>query len=517
MSKSSDADPKNELDGIKTEAKEFEKDEENAARAANQYDPDPTENQSKEHSLNPLSPTDIQMLIAEGKRIFRGLYYYDSGTEGDLSFKAGDFLEIISEDGQWYLAKHLGNFQNGYVPSTYVSEEGSIQNEECYHGSMSRKEAVKALTKDGNQEGTFLIRDSEQFAGQFSLSMAIRDEKTGKLIAKHYRIRPMDNGGFYITAKYPFSTLQELVDKYAYNPYGLCHTLSSPCPKAMPVLQDLSHSTRDDWEIPRSSLQLQKQIGKGQFGEVYKALWNKTRCVAVKTLKPNTMTAEAFLGEAKVMKTLYHKNIVQLLAVCTKEEPIYIVTELLDKGSLLEYLREGDGSKPEITPEPILIDISANVAEGMAYIERRELIHRDLAARNILLSSDGTAKVADFGLAKECNEYDASQGAKFPIKWTAPEAGLKGKFTIKSDVWSFGILLVEVITRGRIPYPGMVAQEVLNQVELGMRHPKPSMCSDQLYELMLKCWSREPDDRPTFEYLADTLHNFPVAMEHSYE
>ncbi|ELU07021.1 hypothetical protein CAPTEDRAFT_204626 [Capitella teleta] len=336
------------------------------------------------------------------------------------------------------------------------------------------------------------------------------------MTVKHYRIRPLDAGGWFITPKLKFSTLHDLVEQYSKpeNAGGLCHVLSNPCPKTTPTLNDLSHSTRDKWEIERSTIELKQMIGKGQFGEVHKAMWNKTRAVAVKTLKPGTMSTDAFLAEAQVMKSLTHKNIVQLLAVCTEEEPILIVTEYLENNSLLAYLRSKHNNKLELH---VLIDIAANVADGMAYIEMRGLIHRDLAARNILLDSDLTAKVADFGLAKDDSIYEASQGAKFPVKWTSPEAGLRQTFTIKSDVWSFGIVLVEIITHGIIPYPGMSPHEVLNQVDRGMRHKQPDGCPDFLYEIMLKCWNKVPDNRPTFEYLADTLHNYQVSTENEYE
>ena len=114
----------------------------------------------------------------------------------------------------------------------------------------------------------------------------------------------------------------------------------------------------------------------------------------------------------------------------------------------------------------------------------------DLAARNVLVGDNNIAKVADFGLARVIveNEYTAHEGAKFPIKWTAPEAALRNKFSVKSDVWSFGILLTEVVTYGRIPYPGMTNAEVLQQLEGGYRMPAPPGCPELLYQIMLDCW-----------------------------
>ena len=164
------------------------------------------------------------------------------------------------------------------------------------------------------------------------------------------------------------------------------------------------------------------------------------------------MDAKDFLKEAQIMKKLRHPKLIQLYAVCTLEEPIYIITELMKNGSLLEYL-QGKGRTLKL---PQLIDMSAQIASGMAYLESQNYIHRDLAARNVLVSENNIVKIADFGLARliKEDEYEARVGARFPIKWTAPEAANYSKFSIKSDVWSFGILLTELVTYGRIPYPG---------------------------------------------------------------
>ena len=181
-------------------------------------------------------------------------------------------------------------------------------------------------------------------------------------------------------------------------------------------------------------------------------------------------------------------------------------------GSLLDYLTKGEGQQLQI---PVLIDMAAQVASGMAYIELQGYIHRDLAARNILVGENYLCKVADFGLARliEDSEYTAREGAKFPIKWTAPEAALYATFTIKSDIWSFGILLTEIITKGRIPYPGMTNAETLAQVERGYRMPIPPGCPQPLYQIMLQCWNKDPNSRPTFEYLRDTLEDYFVSTE----
>ncbi|XP_067867845.1 tyrosine-protein kinase Fgr isoform X5 [Heterodontus francisci] len=453
--------------------------------------------------------------LSGGVTLFVALYDYDARTEDDLTFRKGEKFHVInSSEGDWWEARSLTTGKTGYVPSNYVAPVDSIQAEEWYFGKMGRKDAERMLLCPGNPRGTFLIRESETTKGAYSLSIRDWDEVKGDHV-KHYKIRKLDNGGYYITTRAQFETVPQLVHHYTERAAGLCCRLVVPCHKGMPKLADLSVKTKDVWEIPRESLQLIKKLGNGQFGEVWMGTWNGTTKVAVKTLKPGTMSPEAFLEEAQIMKRLRHDKLVQLYAVVS-EEPIYIVTEFMTQGSLLDFLKDGDG---RILKLPQLVDMAAQIAAGMAYIERMNYIHRDLRAANILVGENLVCKIADFGLARliEDNEYTARQGAKFPIKWTAPEAALYGKFTIKSDVWSFGILLTELVTKGRVPYPGMNNREVLEQVERGYRMPCPTACPGSLHDLMIQCWKKDPEERPTFEYLQSFLEDYFTATEPQYQ
>lgn len=454
---------------------------------------------------------------AKGKVVV-ALYTYNARDDGDLSFRKGDRLQVLNDsDPDWWHAKQVNGPQTGYIPQNYVAFEKTVESEDWFFGKVSRKDAEKMLMLASNPRGTFLIRNSEQTTGAFSLSIRDFEPVKGEHV-KHYKVKTMDNGGFFVTTKRTFASLQELISYYMEGANGLCHKLTIACPKPKPVVWDLSPETRDEWEIPRNSVQLLRKLGSGNFGEVWYGVWKGGTEVAIKTLKPGTMDPAAFLQEAAIMKKFRHEKLVSLYAVCSKEEPIYIVTEYMAHGSLLEHLRSSrEGRALKL---PTLIDMAAQIASGMAYLESKQLIHRDLAARNILVGENNVVKVADFGLARiiEDSEYTARQGAKFPIKWTAPEAALYGKFSIKSDVWSYGILLYELITHGQIPYPAMPNRQVIEYVDRGYRMPKPTNCEcpDSVYSIMLNCWEADPEKRPTFEFLFGFFDDYFVSTEPSY-
>ncbi|XP_029982098.1 tyrosine-protein kinase Lck [Sphaeramia orbicularis] len=450
----------------------------------------------------PMSPLSDNLVMA--------IYSYEPNHDGDLGFEKGEKLKIINKDDpEWYLAESLTTGQRGYIPYNFVAMN-TVETEPWFFKNISRNDAMRLLLAPGNTQGSFLIRESETTPGSYSLSVRDLDHNTGEGV-KHYRIRKMDNGGFYITAKISFNSLKELVQHHSRDSDGLCTKLVKPCQSRAPQ----KPWWQDEWEIPRESLKMERRLGAGQFGEVWMGVYNNDRKVAIKNLKMGTMSVEAFLAEANMMKNLQHPRLVRLFAVVS-QEPICIVTEYMENGSLVDYLKTTQGSN---LPMTTLIDMSSQVADGMSFIEEKNYIHRDLRAANILVSHEQICKIADFGLARliEDNEYTAREGTKFPIKWTSPEAINYGTFSIKSDVWSFGILLTEIVTYGRIPYPGMSNPEVIQNLDRGYRMPKPENCPDSLYDVMFMCWNENPENRPTFEYLRNVLEDFFTSTERQYQ
>ena len=368
--------------------------------------------------------------------------------------------------------------------------------------AITFQDAKNLLMKPGNDTGSFLIHPSDDVPGRLSLAVRNKDK------VHHYEIRYLDDRGYFIDHHLKFEALEQLVDYYSIQAGCLSTQLKVPC-----IAEDIS------LEIKKSSICLISKLRVGQFNEVWQGVWNEATQVAVKTIKPGVVNIANFLQEAASMKEIKHPNLIQLYGVCTREEPIYMVMELMKHGSLLEYLR-GDGRSLKL---PQLIDMGAQVAAGMAYLELKNYIHQDLAAKNILLSDQDSefegnlvvCKVADFGLARVINNnvYEAHTGAKLPIKWTALEAVLFGQFSVKSDVWSFGILLYELITQGGCPYPTMNNAQVLEALQKGYRMPCPAGCPEQLYEIMSSCWKKDAPCRPTFETLQWELDDYFVEEE----
>ena len=240
--------------------------------------------------------------------------------------------------------------------------------------------------------------------------------------------------------------------------------------------------------------------------------------VAVKTLKPGLVDRSEFLAEADVIRKLKHPNLIQLYAVCSKEEPVYMITELMKHRSLLDFIRHNPPGKGRSLTHVDLIDMAAQVASGMTYLEEKDYVHRDLAAKNVLVGEYLICKVADFRFTNLITEeyYEKNFLPQFSIKWTAPEAALYNRYSMKSDVWSFGIILYELITYGRTPYAGLVTRDILEAVFEGTyRMACPPNCPPKLYDIMLDCWSQVPDNRPSFSSLQLQLEEFFVTDDSS--
>ncbi|XP_011299243.1 tyrosine-protein kinase Btk29A isoform X3 [Fopius arisanus] len=435
-------------------------------------------------------------------KVVVALYPFRAIEGGDLSLEKGAEYEVLDDSQEhWWKVKD-GHGSIGYIPSNYVKEKEllGLQKYEWYVGDMSRQRA-ESLLKQEDKEGCFVVRNSST-KGLYTLSLYT---KVPHPHVKHYHIKQNTRGEFYLSEKHCCGSIPDLVNYHRHNSGGLASRLkTSPCDRPVPPTAGLSH---DKWEIDPAELHLLEELGSGQFGVVRRGKWRGSIDVAVKMMKEGTMSEDDFIEEAKVMTKLQHQNLVQLYGVCSKDRPIYIVTEYMRHGSLLNYLRRHEASLSSNVG--LLLDMCIQVCKGMAYLERHNYIHRDLAARNCLVGSENVVKVADFGLARYVldDQYTSSGGTKFPIKWAPPEVLNYTRFSSKSDVWAYGVLMWEVFTCGKMPYGRLKNTEVVERVQRGIILEKPKACYKEVYEVMRKCWAHCPEVRPSFRILKEQLIN----------
>uniref|UniRef100_H3DBQ6 Tyrosine-protein kinase receptor n=1 Tax=Tetraodon nigroviridis TaxID=99883 RepID=H3DBQ6_TETNG len=279
----------------------------------------------------------------------------------------------------------------------------------------------------------------------------------------------------------------------------------------------------DEWEVPREKISILRELGQGTFGMVYEGLAKDIikgegeTHVAVKTVNESANLRQRieFLNEASVMKAFSCHHVVRLLGVVSKGQPTLVVMELMTNGDLKSYLRSlrPDAENNPGRPPPTLkemIQMAAEIADGMAYLNAKKFVHRDLAARNCMVGHDFTVKIGDFGMTRDIYETDYyRKGGKglLPVRWMAPESLKDGVFTAHSDCWSFGVVLWEISTLSEQPYQGLSNEQVLKFVMDGGYLDRPDNCPDRLYNLMQMCWQYNPKMRPTFLEIIEMLHD----------
>nr|XP_003474041.1 epithelial discoidin domain-containing receptor 1 isoform X3 [Cavia porcellus] len=250
--------------------------------------------------------------------------------------------------------------------------------------------------------------------------------------------------------------------------------------------------------------------------------------VAVKILRPDATknARNDFLKEVKIMSRLKDPNIIRLLGVCVQDDPLCMITDYMENGDLNQFLSahqledkaaegapgDGEAAQGPTISYPMLLHVAAQIASGMRYLATLNFVHRDLATRNCLVGENFTIKIADFGMSRNlyAGDYYRVQGrAVLPIRWMAWECILMGKFTTASDVWAFGVTLWEVLMLCRAqPFGQLTDEQVIENAGEFFRDQgrqvylaRPPACPQGLYELMLQCWSREPEQRPPFAQL----------------
>ncbi|XP_063207650.1 cytoplasmic tyrosine-protein kinase BMX isoform X1 [Chroicocephalus ridibundus] len=440
--------------------------------------------------------------------------YDPKGTSAFRLVRSNKYYVLQEEDSEWWKVRDLeGN--EGFVPSTCLrklslnddeprenssvseqtlAEEQSIANHDWYAGNISRAQCEQLLRQKG-KEGAFMVRKSSQ-AGMYTVSVFSKVSESKKGTVKHYHVHKTPDNKYYLAENYCFESIPKLIHYHQHNSAGMVtrlrHAVSTQVNK-VPTTASLGNGI---WELKREEIVLLRELGSGQFGVVYLGKWKRQYDVAIKMIKEGAMSEDEFIEEAQTMMKLNHPKLVRLYGVCSKSYPIYLVTEYMPNGCLLSYLRSHG---KELQPLQLL-EICYDVCDAMAFLESCQFIHRDLAARNCLVDSNLTVKVSDFGMTRYVLDdlYISSLGTKFPVKWSAPEVFHYTKFSSKSDVWAFGILMWEVFTLGKQPYELYDNIQVIEKVTQGYRLYRPQLVSDVIYQIMYNCWHELPEKRPAF-------------------
>uniref|UniRef100_A0A0N5A6E8 Protein kinase domain-containing protein n=1 Tax=Parastrongyloides trichosuri TaxID=131310 RepID=A0A0N5A6E8_PARTI len=295
---------------------------------------------------------------------------------------------------------------------------------------------------------------------------------------------------------------------------------------------------RYEMSINDLAINYNSRLGSGAFASVYKGfikgvnplknacqrlnvaldvMMNLNNEVAVKTcLRPNDIVDKGnLLGEIKFMKELgYHPHVVNIVGCITDWKQPLLILEYCENEDLLKLLRKqnkksiSEGGDHEISDLKMkdLYSFAWQVADGMVYLASKNIIHRDIAARNILITKNNVAKIGDFGLCRSTEEINyTTKGGKFPIRWMSYEALKYYTFSVKSDVWAYGVLLYEIFTLGEVPYKTVQLYDLVDHLEAGHRLSQPEFCIDEVYDIMRSCWEEDPLLRPTFEFLRKNM------------
>nr|CAB3266555.1 proto-oncogene tyrosine-protein kinase Src-like [Phallusia mammillata] len=380
-----------------------------------------------------------------------------------------------------------------------------VKNQPWYFGKIGRERSVTVLSARGSH-GMYLVRDSDSTADRYTLS-AYHGDKSDYRVA-HYKIE-MTAGFCHLgSSALQFANIAALITYYTNHQLSPKFKLTVPCPK-----DALRQSGEAMKELDKSSIALDRQIdcGNNKMKEMWQGVWEGVMDVSVAIVrKNNCVLGRSRRGHVDMLNNLQHRNIVSFYGIAKNDvhDKVYIVTEWMEKGSLLTCLQQSQFSN---FLEKVCI--AEQISDAMLYLQARKIVLRNLQAQNIAVTKHSECKLSNFETAEFLisEEYNSTEElTNIPAKWTAPEAAFFGKFTTSSDVWSYGVVLYEIFTDGKAPYPDMAPLETLFQIKEGQRMPHPTDCDCPMsaYELMFQCWQENPQDRPTFRDLREKLKNF---------
>lgn len=423
-----------------------------------------------------------------------------------------------NEDGQSYSSRSPSR-QGIHPPPTF----GSAANLEvlAFHANGSHDNNANSDVNSTSRtprpmhEITFSTIDRPKLLSQLTLLLS----EIGLNIEEAHAFSTTDGFSLdvFVVGGWPYeetellrSEVQKEILKDKEQPFPDQHSLSANNQNPPEVPEFVSEHVKiptdgtDVWEIDSCLLKFESKVASGSFGDLYKGTYCSQE-VAIKILMPERVNVDMlkeFSQEVFIMRKVRHKNVVQFIGACTRPPNLCIVTEFMSRGSVYNFLHKRKG----FFKLPTLLKVAIDISKGMSYLHQNNIIHRDLKTANLLMDEHEVVKVADFGVARVQAETGVMTAETGTYRWMAPEVIEHKPYDHKADVFSFAIVLWELLT-GQIPYAFLTPlQAAVGVVQNGLRPIIPKDTRPKLAELLEKCWQQDPTRRPDFDKILEILH-----------
>ncbi|XP_044454319.1 serine/threonine-protein kinase STY8 [Triticum aestivum] len=292
--------------------------------------------------------------------------------------------------------------------------------------------------------------------------------------------------------------LQQLKETAKRNP-SLSNLTSSASERISELQEKIGES-----EFDRDLLQIEEKIASGSSGDLYRGTYLDVD-VAIKYLRAehvNDNSKVEFLQEIMILRSVNHENVVRFYGACTKQRKYLIVTEYMAGGNLYDFLHKHNNAL-ELS---LILRIAIGISKGMDYLHQNNIIHRDLKSANLLIGNGQIVKIADFGVSRQRSQEGDMTAETGTYRWMAPEVINHKPYDHKADVFSFAIVLWELVT-SKVPYENLTPLQAALSVRQGLRLVIPSGVHPRLSKLIQRCWGENPHTRPVFSEITAELED----------